>query len=112
MGPWLLFQMINGGTIALFGGVTSTHLFCKFVESANVSMLGVVPSLVKAWQNSNATANCDWSCVDKFSSSGEDTNLSLSTVEALRLLDLFFLRRWYNPMFRVCFQPLCWDLIY
>ena len=71
MGPWLLFQMINGGTIALFGGVTSTHLFCKFVESANVSMLGVVPSLVKAWQNSNATANCDWSCVDKFSSSGE-----------------------------------------
>ena len=76
MGPWLLFQMINGGTIALFGGVTSTHLFCKFVESANVSMLGVVPSLVKAWQNSNATANCDWSCVDKFSSSGEASDPS------------------------------------
>lgn len=71
MGPWLLFQMINGGSIALFGGVTSTHLFCKFVEEANVSMLGVVPSLVKAWHSSNATEHCDWSCVDKFSSSGE-----------------------------------------
>ena len=71
MGPWLLFQMINGATIALFGGVTSTHLFCKFVESAKVSMLGLVPSLVKAWHSSNATADCDWSCVEKFSSSGE-----------------------------------------
>jgi acetyl-CoA synthetase len=71
MGPWLLFQMINGATIALFGGVTSTHPFCKFVERANVSMLGVVPSLVKAWEAADATAGCDWSCVKKFSSSGE-----------------------------------------
>lgn len=71
MGPWLLFQMINGATIALFGGVTSTDLFCKFVEKAKVSMLGVVPSLVKAWQATDATANCDWSCVEKYSSSGE-----------------------------------------
>eukprot|EP00428_Durinskia_dybowskii_P071839 CAMPEP_0170407468 /NCGR_PEP_ID=MMETSP0117_2-20130122/28262_1 /TAXON_ID=400756 /ORGANISM="Durinskia baltica, Strain CSIRO CS-38" /LENGTH=721 /DNA_ID=CAMNT_0010664715 /DNA_START=17 /DNA_END=2182 /DNA_ORIENTATION=- len=71
MGPWLLFQMINGATIALFGGVTSTDLFCKFVEQANVSMLGVVPSLVKSWWNLNATEKCDWSCVRRFSSSGE-----------------------------------------
>lgn len=71
MGPWLLFQMINGASIALFGGVTSTDLFCKFVETAKVSMLGVVPSLVKAWQSTNAAAGCDWSSVTKFSSSGE-----------------------------------------
>jgi acetyl-CoA synthetase len=71
MGPWLLFQMINGATIALFGGVTSTDLFCKFVENAKVSMLGVVPSLVKSWWTLNATEKCDWSCVRRFSSSGE-----------------------------------------
>ena len=71
MGPWLLFQMINGATIALFGGVTSTDLFCKFVEQAKVSMLGVVPSLVKSWWTLNATEKCDWSCVRRFSSSGE-----------------------------------------
>ncbi|CAE7483664.1 AAE17 [Symbiodinium microadriaticum] len=71
MGPWLLFQMINGATIALFGGVTSTAPFCKFVENANVSMVGVVPSLVKAWEATDATADCDWTCVKKFSSSGE-----------------------------------------
>lgn len=71
MGPWLLFQLINGATIALFGGVTSTDLFCKFVEEAKVNMLGVVPSLVKSWWALNATEKCDWSCVTRFSSSGE-----------------------------------------
>jgi acetyl-CoA synthetase len=71
MGPWLLFQLINGATIALFSGVTSTSLFCQFVDQANVSMLGVVPSLVKAWEFSNATKDADWSKIRKFSSSGE-----------------------------------------
>jgi acetyl-CoA synthetase len=71
MGPWLLFQMINGATIALFSGVTSTSLFCQFVDQANVSMLGVVPSLVKAWEFSNATKGSDWTKIQKFSSSGE-----------------------------------------
>lgn len=71
MGPWLLFQMINGATIALFNGVTSTSLFCQFVDQANVSMLGVVPSLVKAWEFSNATKGSDWTKIKKFSSSGE-----------------------------------------
>lgn len=71
MGPWLLFQMINGATIALFSGVTSTSLFCQFVDQANVSMLGVVPSLVKAWEFSNATKGSNWTKIKKFSSSGE-----------------------------------------
>lgn len=71
MGPWLLFQLINGCTLALFGGVTSTAAFCQFVEVAQVSMLGVVPSLVKAWQAGNCTQGSNWSCVRKFSSSGE-----------------------------------------
>ncbi|KAL3903694.1 MAG: hypothetical protein SGILL_010351 [Bacillariaceae sp.] len=71
MGPWLLFQLINGATIGLFNGVTSTDGFCEFVDEAEISMLGVIPSLVKAWKARNATANCDWSKVKKFSSTGE-----------------------------------------
>jgi acetyl-CoA synthetase len=71
MGPWLLFQMINGATIGIFNGVTSTDAFCQFVEEAKMSMVGVIPSLVKAWQARNATDQCDWSCVRRFSSTGE-----------------------------------------
>ena len=71
MGPWLLFQMINGATIGIFNGVTSTDAFCQFVEESKMSMVGVIPSLVKAWQAKNATDKCDWSCVRRFSSTGE-----------------------------------------
>lgn len=71
MGPWLLFQMINGATIGIFNGVTSTDAFCQFVEESKMSMVGVIPSLVKAWQAKNATDQCDWSCVRRFSSTGE-----------------------------------------
>lgn len=71
MGPWLLFQLINGASIALFVGITSTDLFCKFVENAKISMLGVVPSLVKSWYSLDATKSSNWSCVTRFSSSGE-----------------------------------------
>ena len=28
-----------------------------------MNMVGVIPSLVKAWQASGATDRCDWSCV-------------------------------------------------
>jgi acetyl-CoA synthetase len=71
MGPWLLFQLVNGATIGLFNGITSTGGFCEFVDEAEISMLGVIPSLVKAWKANNATAKCDWSKVKKFSSTGE-----------------------------------------
>eukprot|EP00536_Pseudo-nitzschia_multiseries_P001634 jgi/Psemu1/181537/e_gw1.21.18.1 len=71
MGPWLLFQLVNGATIGLFNGIPSTKSFCEFVDEAKISVLGVVPSLVKSWQASNATENCDWSTIRMFSSTGE-----------------------------------------
>jgi len=71
MGPWLLFQLINGASISLFNGIPSTKAFCEFVDEAEVSMLGVVPSLVKSWQACDATKNCDWSKIRRFSSTGE-----------------------------------------
>ena len=71
MGPWLLFQLINGASICIFNGIPSTKSFCEFVDEAEVSMLGVVPSLVKSWQACDATENCDWSKIRRFSSTGE-----------------------------------------
>jgi len=71
MGPWLLFQFVNGASIGLFNGIPSTKSFCEFVDEAEISMLGVVPSLVKSWQACNATDNCDWSKIRRFSSTGE-----------------------------------------
>ena len=71
MGPWLLFQFVNGASIGLFNGIPSTKSFCDFVDEAEISMLGVVPSLVKSWQACNATDNCDWSKIRRFSSTGE-----------------------------------------
>ncbi|CAM9241710.1 unnamed protein product, partial [Ectocarpus fasciculatus] len=71
MGPWLIFQLINGAALALFNGLSSNHDFCKFIADARVSMLGVIPSLVRAWEASNATSGCDWSCIRRFASTGE-----------------------------------------
>lgn len=50
MGPWILFQLMNKGTIAIFNGVSTTFGFMQFVQDAKVNMLGVVPSIVKAWK--------------------------------------------------------------
>jgi acetyl-CoA synthetase len=71
MGPWLLFQMINGATIGIFNGITSTESFCEFIDESKMTLVGVIPSLVKAWQARNATNQCDWSSVRRFSSTGE-----------------------------------------
>jgi acetyl-CoA synthetase len=71
MGPWLVYQLINGATIGIFNGITSTNAFCQYVEEAGMDMVGVIPSLVKAWQASDAVKDCDWSCVKRFSSTGE-----------------------------------------
>lgn len=71
MGPWLLFQLMNGATLGVFQGTTSTEAFCEFVDEAHVTMLGVIPSLAKAWQARNATRHCDWSSIRCFSSTGE-----------------------------------------
>jgi acetyl-CoA synthetase len=75
MGPWLIYaSLVNHATIGLYYGAANTPEFCGFVERANVRMLGVVPSLVKAWRNGGMTEGCDWSGVRAFSSTGEASN--------------------------------------
>jgi acetyl-CoA synthetase len=75
MGPWLIFAtLLNRATMALFEGAPSGGAFCRFVEAAEVTMLGVVPTLVKAWRSSEASQKPDWSKIRVFSSTGEPSN--------------------------------------
>jgi acetyl-CoA synthetase len=75
MGPWLIFAtLINRGCIALYEGLPSGRGFAEFVHNAGVGMLGVVPSLVRAWRDSGACEDVDWSRINIFSSTGEPSN--------------------------------------
>ena len=59
MGPWLVFAaLLNGATIALFQGSPLGREFGVFVQSAGVSMLGLVPSIAKAWRASDCMKVC------------------------------------------------------
>jgi len=75
MGPWLIYaSLLNGAAIALYEGIPSGRSFCRFVQDARVTMLGVVPSLVRAWKASQATKGLDWTQIRCFSSTGEASN--------------------------------------
>ena len=76
MGPWLIYaSLINKATIALYdGGSPTGHDFGVFVQNAKVSMLGVVPTLVRAWKNTDCMYGLDWHAIRAFSSTGECSN--------------------------------------
>ena len=75
MGPWLIYAtLINRGCIALYEGLPTGRGFAEFVNAAGVGMLGVVPSLVRAWRDSGACDDVDWSRINTFSSTGEPSN--------------------------------------
>jgi acetyl-CoA synthetase len=75
MGPWLIFAaLMNRATIALTDQVPTARGFGQFVQNARVSMLGVVPSLVRAWRQSACMQGLDWSGIRAFSSTGEGSN--------------------------------------
>lgn len=72
MGPWLIYASLgNGAAMALHEGTPGSEGFCRFVGDARVTMLGVVPSLVRAWRTSGAADGADWSRLRTFSSTGE-----------------------------------------
>ena len=75
MGPWLIYAtLVNRGTIALYDGAPGDAAFVKFVQTAGVNMLGVVPSLVRSWRASGCLTSVDWSAIRVFSSTGECSN--------------------------------------
>lgn len=75
MGPWLVFaSLINKATIALFYGTPTDEAFGGFVQDAEVTMLGVIPSFVKQWKNTKCMEAYNWDAVKCFSSTGEVSN--------------------------------------
>ncbi len=72
MGPWLVFaSLINQATMGLYYGAPTGPEFGRFVQQAKTTMLGVVPSLVRAWRNTGCMQGLDWSTIKVFSSTGE-----------------------------------------
>jgi acetyl-CoA synthetase len=72
MGPWLVFAgLLNRAAIALYEGGPVERGFCEFVGDAQVTVLGVVPSIVRGWRRAGCAEGVDWSAIRLFSSSGE-----------------------------------------
>ena len=95
MGPWLIYaSLINKATIALYDGVPTGRDFGVFVQNAKVSMLGVVPTLVRAWKNTGCMHGLDWHAIRAFSSTGECSNPE----EMLYLMSL----AGYKPVIEYC----------
>lgn len=82
MGPWLIFaSLLNRAAMGLFCGSPSTREFGRFVQESRATMLGVVPTLVRAWRNCGCLEGLDWSSIQVLSSTGE-----CSTAEDMRWL--------------------------
>ncbi len=72
MGPWLIYaSLLNGATMALYEGAPVGGGFARFVREAGVSVLGVVPSMVRAWRRAESVQAGEWPQVRLFSSTGE-----------------------------------------
>ena len=75
MGPWLTYgSLVNGAAIALYTGAAQRRAYGAFVAEAGVTMLGVVPKLVRGWRLDRAMEGLDWSRIRRFSSTGETSS--------------------------------------
>ncbi|MCF6765146.1 AMP-binding protein [Thiotrichales bacterium 19S3-7] len=76
MGPWVtLASLLHGATLALYYGSPTTESFAKFIERAQVTKLGVVPSIVSALRtNAILDSKVDWRSIQVFGSTGECSN--------------------------------------
>ena len=75
MGPWLIYAtLINRATMALYSDTPRDEKFGRFVQDAELTHLGLVPSLVKIWRASGCMEDLDWKKLRLFSSTGECSN--------------------------------------
>jgi acetyl-CoA synthetase len=75
MGPWLIYaSLVNRATMALYDGAPNGRGFGQFITNAGVTILGVVPSLVKTWRSTGCMEGLDWTSIRLFSSTGECSN--------------------------------------
>ncbi|KAL6203825.1 hypothetical protein ACLB2K_027524 [Fragaria x ananassa] len=95
MGPILIYScFLTGATLALFHGSPLGRGFGKFVQDAGVSILGTVPSLVKAWKSTKCMKGLDWTKIKSFASTGEASNVD----DDLWLSS----RAYYKPILECC----------
>jgi acetyl-CoA synthetase len=95
MGPWLTYAtLVNRATIALYVGAPNRRGFGEFVARSGVTMLGVVPKLVRTWLADGSMEGLDWSRVRRFSSTGEASTPD----EMLYLMSL----AGYKPIIEYC----------
>lgn len=95
MGPVLLYScFLSGATVALYQGSPLDHGFGKFIQDAEVSVLGTVPSMVKTWKKTGCMQGLDWSQIRLFASTGEASSID----------DDLWLRSiaWYKPVIECC----------
>ncbi len=75
MGPWLTYgSLVNGAAMALYAGAAQRRAYGEFVSAAGVTMLGVVPKLVRGWKVDRTMEGLDWSRIRRFSSTGETSD--------------------------------------
>jgi acetyl-CoA synthetase len=72
MGPWLIYaSLVSRAAMALYHGAPAGRGFARFVREAGVTVLGVVPSMVRSWRAEESVGEGDWERVRVFSSTGE-----------------------------------------
>lgn len=77
MGPWLIYAtLINQATIALYYDAPTSRKFLEFIAAAKVTVLGLVPVLVRDWRKNNYLEDLDLTNIKLFSSTGETSNTS------------------------------------
>jgi len=75
MGPWLIYAaFINQASIALYPDTPKDRPFGEFIEKTKVTLLGVVPTLVANWRQSQCMQDLNWQNIKLFSSTGECSN--------------------------------------
>ncbi|XP_076948132.1 putative CoA ligase CCL12 isoform X1 [Bidens hawaiensis] len=95
MGPILLYaSFLNGATLALYHGSPLGHGFGKFIQDAGVTILGTVPSIVKAWHSTGCMEGLDWTKIKLFATTGEASNVD----DDLWLSS----RAYYKPVIECC----------
>jgi acetyl-CoA synthetase len=95
MGPWLVLAgFINQATIALYTDSPQTKAFGEFVQNAQVTILGVFPSLVASWRQNHCMSGLCWNAIKLFTSTGECS----SPEDMLYLMSL----AGYKPIIEYC----------
>ncbi|HEY0709216.1 MAG TPA: AMP-binding protein, partial [Polyangia bacterium] len=95
MGPWLIYaSLLNRATMALYSDAPTGPGFTDFVVAAGVTVLGLVPSIVKAWRADPRQERLDLSSLTCFGSTGEASSTD----------DYFYLmsRSRYRPVIEYC----------